>query len=160
MSPARTLALVSSLVLASLLLAFVVPAPAGAQGTSARTVTITVNDTMRFDPSDITAKAGERLTVVLKDVGRMPKPAMAHNFVLLKKGANPKDFVDKSVSARETDFISPAVKSEVLANTSLVGPGETTQTTFEAPKQAGSYTFLCSFPGHFALGMKGTLTVK
>ncbi|HUO64394.1 MAG TPA: plastocyanin/azurin family copper-binding protein [Terriglobales bacterium] len=32
--------------------------------------------------------------------------------------------------------------------------------TFEAPMEPGEYTFVCSFPGHFALGMKGQLIVK
>jgi azurin len=59
--------------------------------------------------------------VVLKDTGTMPKTAMAHNFVLLKKGADPKAFADKSLAARDTDFIGPAVKHQVLASTKLVG---------------------------------------
>jgi azurin len=48
---------------------------------------------------------------------------------------------------------------DVIAHTGLVGPGETVEVTFKAPA-AGTYTFLCSFPGHFAAGMKGTLVVK
>jgi uncharacterized cupredoxin-like copper-binding protein len=32
--------------------------------------------------------------------------------------------------------------------------------TFTVPKKPGVYTFICTFPGHFAGGMKGTLTVK
>ena len=31
--------------------------------------------------------------------------------------------------------------------------------TFTAPA-AGNYIFLCTFPGHYVAGMKGTLTVK
>ena len=127
---------------------------------AARAVPIEVGDNMKFSVTTITARPGEHLRVVLKDVGQMPKVAMAHNFILLKKGANPKDFADKSASARDTEFIAPAVKDQILASTRLVGPGETADTTFEAPRAPGAYTFLCSFPGHFALGMKGTLTVK
>jgi len=34
--------------------------------------------------------------------------------------------------------------------------------TWQTPKslKAGTYTFLCTFPGHFVAGMKGTLVVK
>ena len=31
---------------------------------------------------------------------------------------------------------------------------------FTAPAKPGSYTFFCTFPGHFAAGMKGVLVVK
>jgi len=127
---------------------------------AARTVELQVGDNMKYSVATITAKPGERLRIVLKDVGKMPKPAMAHNFVLLKKGSDPKRFADLSASARDTDFIAPALKTEVLASTGLVGPGETKEVTFGAPAEAGTYTFVCTFPGHFSLGMKGTLVVS
>ena len=38
--------------------------------------------------------------------------------------------------------------------------GKTAEVTFTAPQQIGEYTFLCSFPGHFAVGMRGTLVVS
>jgi uncharacterized cupredoxin-like copper-binding protein len=41
----------------------------------------------------------------------------------------------------------------------MTGPNDTVEVTFKAPA-AGSYTFLCSFPGHFAAGMTGKLEVK
>jgi azurin len=141
-------------------LALAVLAPLEARQSAPRVIQIEVGDNMRFSVASIAARPGESLKVVLKDVGRMPKAAMAHNFVLLKKGADPKKFVDTSVNARDTDFIAPAVKDQVMASTRLVGPGETVETTFVAPKQPGAYTYLCSFPGHYALGMKGILTVK
>jgi plastocyanin len=33
-------------------------------------------------------------------------------------------------------------------------------TSFGAPAKPGSYTYLCTFPGHFVAGMKGVLVVK
>jgi azurin len=52
------------------------------------------------------------------------------------------------------------MKDKVLAATKLAGNGETVEVTFDAPKTPGVYDFICTFPGHFAAGMKGTLTVK
>jgi azurin len=143
-----------------LLLLLLSPFAAGAFAQGPRTIELQATDAMKFTPAQIQAKPGEQLRVVLKDVGTVPKTAMAHNFVLLKKGADPKAFCDKSAGARDTDFIAPAVKDQVLAATGLVGPGETTEVTFAAPAQPGTYTFVCSFPGHFAIGMKGTLAVR
>jgi azurin len=142
------------------LVAAVVAPPLHAQPGAARTIEIQASDTMRFTPDRITARPGETLRVVLKDVGTVPKAAMAHNFVLLRKGVDAKAFAEKSGTARETDYIAPALKDQVLAaTTKLVGPGETAEVTFKAPA-AGSYTFICTFPGHYASGMKGTLVVK
>ena len=143
------------------LLLLVLPSDPAAQPGEAkgRPVEIVVGDNMKFAPNAIAAKPGERLTVVLKDVGQMPKAAMGHNFVLMAKGADPKAYADKAAPLRDTEFIVPALKHQVLAFTRLVGPGETAEVTFTAPKEPGAYTFICSFPGHFAMGMKGTLTV-
>ncbi len=126
----------------------------------ARTVEITGGDNMKFDKTEITAKPGETLRVVLKSIGTMPKQIMGHNWVLLKAGADQVEFNKAAFNARETDFIPPAMKDAVVAHTGLVGPGETVEVTFTVPAKAGNYTYLCSFPGHFALGMRGTLIVK
>lgn len=126
---------------------------------AARTVELSVGDNMKFDQTEIAAKPGETLRVVLKSTGTMPKVSMGHNFVVVKPSVDLVEFNKAAFTARETEFIPPAMKSGVIANTVVVGPGETVETTFKVPA-AGSYPFLCSFPGHFALGMRGTLVVK
>lgn len=144
----------------SFIIAVLVTASLQARQAAPRVIPIEVADHMKFGVASITAKPGERLKVVLKHVGQMPKAAMGHNFVLLQKGTDPKAFVDASAAARDTEYIAPAAKAQVLAATSLIGGGETTEVVFAAPRQAGRYTYLCSFPGHYAMGMKGILTVK
>ena len=125
-----------------------------------RTVELTASDTMKYDKAEITAKPGETLRVVLKNAGTMPKLVAAHNFVLLKAGSDAAAFSTAAFNARDTDFIPPALKTSVIANTGLAGPGETVEITFKVPAKAGNYPYLCSFAGHFALGMKGMLVVK
>ena len=125
----------------------------------ARTVEIVGTDDMKFSLANITAKPGEQLRVRLVAKGAMPKIAMAHNFVLLAKGADTIKFVNAAAMARATDFVPTDLKAQVLASTALAGAGETVEVTFKVPA-AGTYTFICSFPGHFQAGMKGTLTVK
>lgn len=122
-------------------------------------VTIAVDDSMKYSVTAITAKAGETLTVVIKSTGKMPKAAMAHNFVLLAAGTDAAAFVKAGVTERATDFIAPAQKAKVIAATPLAGAGETVEVTFTVPSK-GTYAFICTFPGHFALGMKGTLAAR
>jgi azurin len=127
---------------------------------AARTVELTGGDNMKFDKTEITARPGETLHIMLKSTGTMPKTAMAHNFVLLTLGTDQVAFNTAAFGARDTDFIPPDMKAAVIANTGLAGPGETVETTFKVPAKPGNYAYLCSFPGHFALGMRGTLIVK
>jgi azurin len=131
---------------------------------SPRVIEIEGNDQMKFSVTSITASPGERLTVRLKAVGNpsMPKTAMAHNFVLLARGTDAMDFANKSglPANAKVNYIAPELKDKVIAATALAGNGETVEVTFNAPKEPGNYTYLCSFPAHFAVGMRGTLTVK
>jgi azurin len=129
-----------------------------AQAGEPRTIELTVKDDMKFDKPNLTAKPGEKLKIVLKNMGTMPKMVGGHNFVLLKAGASVLKFVEAATMSAPT-YIPEALKDQVLASTLVTGPGEVLETTFTAPA-AGTYNFLCSFAGHFTLGMKGTLTVK
>ena len=132
---------------------------AGAAAKGVRTIEIVGSEDMKFSVPTITAKPGEQLRVRLTSKGAMPKIAMAHNFVLLTKTAKVTDFVTAAMGARP-DFIPADKKAEIIAHTDLAGAGETVEVTFKVPAAAGDYTYLCSFPGHFQAGMKGTLTVK
>jgi len=124
-----------------------------------RTVEIVGTDDMKFSLATIAAKPGEQLRVRLTVKGGMPKIAMAHNFVLLKKGVSQVDFVTAAMAARP-DFIPADKKADIIAHTALAGAGETVEVVFKVPTVAGDYPYLCSFPGHFQALMKGTLTVK
>ncbi len=129
-------------------------------GAAGRLVEITGGDDMKFSVTSIQAKPGETLHIVLKNVGAVPKIAMAHNFVALKAGVDAAKFSQDAMTARETDYVPAAGKADVLASTALAGPGETVEVTFKVPAKAGAYPYLCTFPGHFAAGMKGEITVK
>jgi azurin len=129
--------------------------PAGA----GRTIELAGGDDMKYSLTTITAKPGETLHIVLKGAGTIPKIAMAHNFVALKAGVDAAKFSQDAMTARDTDYVPAARKADVLASTTLAGPGETVEVTFKAPA-AGTYPYLCTFPGHFAAGMKGDLVVK
>jgi azurin len=135
-------------------------AAASVQAQAGRVVAITGTDAMKYSVTAITAKPGEKLTIKLTGQGAIPKVAMAHNFVLLALKSDPTAFAQAAANARATDFVPADKKADVLAATKLAGNGETVEVTFDAPKVPGVYTFICTFPGHFLAGMKGTLTVK
>ena len=125
-----------------------------------RAVEINANDQMKFDVLEIRAKAGERLSVTLANKGTMPKFSMGHNWVLLALGVNVDTFVAAATEAPATDYIPALSQANILASTKLLGPNERDTVTFAAPSTPGQYPFLCSFPGHYQLGMKGVLIVE
>jgi azurin len=135
------------------------PAQTKPAASGARTVEITGGDDMKYSVTTIPAKPGETLRIRLTSKGTLPKAVMAHNVVVLKTGAKQVDFANAAALARETDYIPPDMKDQVLAATTLAGPGETVEVTLKVPA-AGTYPYVCTFPGHFAAGMRGTIVAK
>ncbi|MEM7381126.1 MAG: plastocyanin/azurin family copper-binding protein, partial [Bacteroidota bacterium] len=66
------------------------------------------------------------------------------------------EFAAAAATARETEYIPES--DAVIVHTKLIGGGETTSITFDAP-EAGTYDFICSFPGHYAV-MQGKFIVE
>ncbi|MDO6760683.1 azurin [Tamlana sp. 2_MG-2023] len=137
--------------------AFETQSETSTQDTSVKVIEITANDAMQFNTSKIEVQAGDKVKIVLKHVGKMPKNVMGHNFVLLKKGVDLVKFGNKAATEKDSEYI-PDDGDDVIAHTKLIGGGETAAVEFNAP-ESGSYDFLCSFPGHFAI-MKGKFVVK
>ena len=120
-------------------------------------ITITGNDQMQFNMAEMKVKAGQTVRVTLKHVGKMDKNVMGHNWVLLAMGTEINEFGGSAVEAKATDYV-PANTTQVIAHTKLLGGGESDTIEFVAPA-AGTYDFICSFPGHFAI-MKGKFIVQ
>ncbi|HMI90817.1 MAG TPA: plastocyanin/azurin family copper-binding protein, partial [Polyangiales bacterium] len=118
-------------------------------------VHLTSSDQMRYSTTRIEAPAG-KIKIELKNAGALPKEVMGHNLTVLKPGSDPMAFAAKAMPAKATDYI-PADKPEVLAHTKLLGPGESE--IIELELTAGTYPFLCTFPGHVGL-MSGQLVVN
>lgn len=85
-----------------------------------------------FDPSAITVKAGQQVTIKFTNNDQNPIPG--HDWVL-------EGFED-------------------TASTDVADNGETVEVTFTAPSEPGDYAFYCSIGDHRDQGMEGTLTVE
>ena len=123
-------------------------------------IIVTGNDTMQFDLKSFEVKAGETVELTFKNVGKIPKIAMGHNLVVLKKGISAVAFGQKAMGAgaNATNALPDSVKGDTIASTKLLGPNESETITFKVPK-AGDYEYVCTFPGHFAL-MRGVMKVN
>ena len=132
------------------------PAPAEpAKPDAEGIVRMTANDQMRFNTTRIEVPAG-KIKIELKNTGALPKEVMGHNFIVLKPGSDPMGFAAKAMAAKATEYV-PAGAAEVLGHTKQLGPGESA--ILELEVAAGTYPFLCSFPGHVGL-MSGQLVAQ
>ena len=125
-----------------------------------KTVQIDANDKMKYDLTAFEVKPGQQVKVTLTNKGTAPKASMGHNFILLKQNTNVQKFLDDGSMHAAQDYIATEFAKDVIANTKLLGPGESDTITFTAPFVPGDYVFLCAFPGHYASGMHGLMTVK
>lgn len=121
-------------------------------------VHLTAADQMRYSAGKVTVKAGQPITIELKNIGTLAKEAMGHNLLVLKPGTDPMAFAMKAVSAKASDYVPTDAGDQVLAHTKLLGPGET-DTIKIASLAAGTYPFVCTFPGHAPI-MNGQLVVE
>ena len=133
------------------------PAPKAAEAEPAGNIVVLLgSDNMQFNTKEIRVKAGGKTTVNLTHTGQLPAESMGHNFVLLKQGVDLATYATKALEAKETQYIPAG--DEALAYTNVIGGGEATSVTFDTPPP-GTYTFLCTFPGHYAM-MNGKFIVE
>jgi azurin len=123
-------------------------------------IAIEGNDLMQYNKTAFKVTTGQTVKLTFKNVGKFPKAAMGHNVVILAKGTDITAFATAAMVAAANGYLpqDKATKAKILANTKLLGPGESESITFTAPA-AGKYDYICTFPGHFAL-MKGVMTVE
>jgi len=135
------------------------PPVAAAPQSGPRVIEINGNDAMKFNVIAISLAVGEEVRIVLNNVGSMPKQAMGHNLVVLKPGTDTVAFATAAAAAVATDYIPPAFADAIIAHTKLLGPKQSDGIVvkFDAP---GEYPYVCSFPAHYQMGMKGIITVK
>lgn len=121
-------------------------------------IKISGNDQMQFDKEELRVKAGQTVRLTLEHTGQLPVTAMGHNVVILDQGTDVASFAQEAAQAGSNDYIPQGRQNEVIANTEMIGGGQTTTIEFEAP-EAGTYTFICSFPGHY-IQMQGRFIVE
>jgi azurin len=141
------------------------PAPSPAAAIDARqavvadcATTLEANDAMQYNANAIVVPATcTQFTINLKHVGTMPVAAMGHNVVVSKEA-------DMAAIAADGAAVTPdhvkAGDTRVIAQTKMIGGGESTAVTFDVAKvkDGGPFKFFCSFPGHMAM-MQGSLEV-
>lgn len=111
----------------------------------------------KYSKTTLEAPAGSKITLKFNNKTDAAA-AVGHNWVLVKPTTED-SVVNNGTAAGDAAGWIKADDPNVIAHSKLIKGGESDTVTFDAPA-AGAYTYLCTFPGHYAGGMKGTLTVK
>jgi uncharacterized cupredoxin-like copper-binding protein len=110
-----------------------------------RTITVTMGDTMRFNPARITVKRGETIRFVVKNAGELKHEMTLGTIQELKEHA-----------ALMQKF--PEMEHEE-PNMVTVEPGKIGEMIWKFTN-AGTVDFACLVPGHYESGMKGQIVVN
>jgi len=102
----------------------------------------TDGDTLKFDQASLEAKAGSKITVVFQNASTINQ----HNWVLVQSGTKDEVAAAGTEAGAEAHWI-PRSDDRVLAKSDLLEPGGTQEVRFTVPA-AGTYQFVCTFPGH------------
>ncbi|MEM8487851.1 MAG: PVC-type heme-binding CxxCH protein [Bacteroidota bacterium] len=126
------------------------------------TATITINTStveMTFQQTEVTAYEGQTINLVLNNL----HPDL-HNIVVLRAGTDV-DAFGQALNSYVADpdainnaYVPPASQNLVIASSGVLSLEETETITLEG-LPAGTYTYLCTVPGHWAV-MQGTLRIE
>jgi len=116
----------------------------GDPGKVNRTVTVEMNDTMRFRPDNIQVKRGETIRFIVRNTGKVK-----HEMVL----GTIKELREHAELMRKFPEMEHADPNQVS-----VEPGKTGELVWQFTK-AGTFDFACLVPGHFEAGMVGKVRV-
>ena len=152
----------TSVLLAAAVLSIGPLLPAADSAAVTRTINIRagVDNAMKFDVTRIAAAPGETIKIILTNASNLPKAAMGHNWILLTAGADVAAFATAAATEAASGYVPAKWQDRTLAVINLLGPGESGEVTVKVPAEPGEYPFLCSFPAHCLIGMKGVLVVK
>jgi azurin len=128
--------------------------PAEWNGKADQTININTKPGLKFNISTIQVKAGAKVKFTFNN-----NDDMLHNVLIVKPGTVDKvgqAAFEMGLEAEKNAYV-PSL-DEVLFHTSILQPLSSETLYFTAPMQAGKYTYVCTFPGHYTL-MQGILNV-
>lgn len=110
-----------------------------------RTIQVTMDDTMRFTPSQISVKAGETVRFFVKNSGQLPHEMVIGPMVALKEHA---EMMRKMPGMKHAE-----------PNMVTLKPGQRGGIIWQF-SHAGNVDFACLVPGHLEAGMVGQIHVE
>jgi azurin/sugar phosphate isomerase/epimerase len=128
-----------------------------AKGEGGRELIIEAALGLQYVQKQLTAKAGEKLTIVFKNPDVVP-----HNWLLAKPGSLQKLGDKCNLMITDPQGLAKHYvpdSDDVIAYTDMTNPKGEFTIHITAPKEKSDYPYLCTFPGHWMV-MNGVLKVE
>ena len=110
-----------------------------------RSITIEMNDSMRYAPADVQVKQGETIRFVVKNVGKVKHElSLGTQQELMEHLEQMKKFPDMEHDEPNKITLAPGKQGEIIWQFT----------------KAGTVNFACLMPGHYEAGMKGAIKVS
>jgi uncharacterized cupredoxin-like copper-binding protein len=117
--------------------------PAAAASAAAQRIEVKLTDALKMEPADISVTAGQPVTFVVTNAG-----AIEHEFYL----------GDETMQAEQEQMMQSGSMAHDTADGVSLKPGETKELTYTFDT-AGQSLAGCHVAGHYAGGMKATITI-
>ncbi len=121
---------------------------AGDPAQATRTIEVRALEDRRFDPSEITVKPGETVTI------RVTNTASSLHEFYLGSEQQQEDHEEEMAAMGDAEM-----KMSDEPNRIFMEAGETKEITWTFP-ESGTVLYGCHMPGHYAAGMRGTVRVE
>lgn len=108
-----------------------------------RTIEIQMLDALVFEPATVEVRVGETVTFAVVNAGQLP-----HDFTL----------GDEAAQAEHEEEMSGGMAGHEEPNVLELEAGESGELTWHFT-QAGTIFYGCHVPGHYAAGMRGTISI-
>jgi len=109
-----------------------------------RTITIEMNDSMRYVPADLQVRQGETIRFVVRNVGKVKHElSLGTQQELMEHLEQMKKFPDMEHDEPSKVTLAPGKQGEIIWQFTKAGP----------------VNFACLMPGHYEAGMKGVIRV-
>lgn len=113
-------------------------------GKATRTVKVSANDQLRFQPASVSVMQGETVAFTVTNTGKLP-----HEFVIGDQAFQAEH--EKEMAGQEMPMADEA--------NGIGLPAGVTKTLTYTFTQPGTLLFACHTAGHYQSGMEGTITV-
>lgn len=116
----------------------------GVAGRVSRTITVDMNDNMRYTPASVQAKQGETIRFVVRNQGKIKHElSLGTEQELLDHLEQMKKYPDMEHDEPSKITLAPGKQGEIIWQFT----------------QAGTVNFACLMPGHYEAGMRGAVKV-
>jgi azurin len=123
----------------------------------ARAISIEAGKNLSYSPRSFKVKSDEPVKLTFINPDTVP-----HNWALIRPGTTARvgSLLNKIIAEPDAALRQYIPRTDdILVYTDIVGPQDQTVIYFRAPKEKGSYPYLCTFPGHWMV-MNGEMIVE